>query len=308
MFTECKIPMKKLIFHRYKMNRLVSVRQLSSVHYFADAQYYDTPAHSHSTWEFVYCDKGHVTVWDDGYRIELGSGEIAFHRPGIPHHIHVGEVPTTMFLLSFACTNECIKLFGRKHLRVTPEQSNIISLMIRELKGTFELNHGELQLSEFRPSASAPVGAEQLVCGHLEWLLISMIRSGVDVPAEDSVSSERLEEVLGTRIMTELKSYINAHLGDSITIEDLARHVHYSRTYITVQFKTATGMSIMDYVEQQRILRAKELLLRGNRTVTQIAEDLGYSSLQYFSRRFRKAVGCAPSQYSYHSSKESPAQ
>ena len=99
--------MKKLRFHRYKMNRLVSVRQLSSVHYFADVQYYDTPVHSHSTWEFVFCDKGHVTVWDDVRRIELGAGEIAFHQTGVPHHIHVGATPTTMFLVSFACTNEC---------------------------------------------------------------------------------------------------------------------------------------------------------------------------------------------------------
>ena len=97
--------------------------------------------------------------------------------------------------------------------------------------------------------------------------------------------------------MNELKRYIHAHLGEPISLDRLARHVHYSRTYITVRFKAATGMSIMDYVEQQRISRAKELLAGGGCSVTQIAEELGYSSLQYFSRRFRKAVGCAPSQY-----------
>lgn len=291
--------MKRLVFHRYKMNRLLSVRQLSTVHYFSGARLYDTPAHSHNTWEFVYCEKGHVTVWDDVRRIELNDGEITFHQPGIPHHIHVGETPTTMFLLSFACTNECMKLFSRKHLKVNAEQTAIMDLIVQELKDAFELNHGQLQLSEIHPSTSAPAGAEQLICGHLEWLLISMIRSGVDAPAQDSVSAEQLEEALETRIMTELKSYVNAHLGDMITIEELARHVHYSRTYITVQFKAATGMSIMDYVEQQRINRAKELLLQGNRSVTQIADELGYSSIQYFSRRFRKAVGCAPSQYAY---------
>ncbi len=289
--------MKKLRFHRYKMNRLVSVRQLSSVHYFADVQYYDTPVHSHSTWEFVYCDKGHVTVWDDARRIELEAGEIAFHQTGVPHHIHVGGVPTTMFLVSFACTNECMKLFCRKHFMVNGDQRAIINLMIRELKGAFELNQGKLQLSEFHPSPSAPVGAEQLVCGHLEWLLISILRNGLDAPAEDLVSSEQLEEALGARIMTELKGYIRAHLGEPITIEDLARHVHYSRTYITVQFKAATGMSIMAFVEQQRMSRARELLLQGDCTVSQVAEALGYSSLQYFSRRFHKAVGCAPSRF-----------
>ena len=289
--------MSKLIFHRYKMNRLISIRQLSTVHFFKDACRYDTPPHSHNTWEFVYCARGHITVWDETQVLELHTREITFHPPDIRHHIHVGDTPTTMLLMSFACTNECMKLFTRKKLRVNEGQRAIIDLMIQELTVAFELNHSQLQLDEFYPSASAPAGAEQLVCGHLEWLLISMIRSGVDTPTPGSVSSEKLEAVLQARITTELKSYIGQHLGESITIEDLAHHVHYSRTYITVQFKAATGMSIMDYVEQQRISRARELLAEGSRTVTQISEDLGYSSLQYFSRRFRRAVGCAPSQY-----------
>ncbi len=289
--------MSKLIFHRYKMNRLISIRQLSTVHYFANATRYDTPPHSHSTWELVYCDRGEATVWDDARRMKLSAGEIAFHQPGIPHHIHVGDGPATLFLLSFACTNECMKLFGGKQIRVAGDQRAIINLMIQELKGAFELDGGELRLTEFHPSPSAPAGAEQLICGYLEWLLISLIRSGVGDSARRGVSAQRLEEVLEMRIMTEIKDYVKAHLSGPITIQDLARHVHYSRAYITVQFKAATGMSIMDYVERQRMQRAKELLEEGSQTVTQIAESLGYASLQYFSRRFRLAVGCSPSQY-----------
>ena len=289
--------MKKLIFHRYRMNRLISIRQLSTVHYFENLRDYETPPHRHSTWEFVYCEQGRVTVWDDVHRMDMQAGEIAFHMPGIEHHIRVGRVPSSVFLLSFACTSECMKLFGRKRFSVTDEQKRIIGLMIDELKGAFELENGELQISEFHPSRHAPVGAEQLICGHLEWLLISMIRCGVDTPATDSVSSQKLEEVLETRIMNELKRYIDSHLGEAITIDGLARHVHYSRTYITVQFKAATGMSIMDYVERQRIHRAKELLSRGSMSVTQVAQTVGYSSLQYFSRRFRRAVGVPPSRF-----------
>ena len=43
-----------------------------------------------------------MSLWDDMRRIDLGAGEIAFHRPGVPHHIQVGDTPTTMLLLSFA--------------------------------------------------------------------------------------------------------------------------------------------------------------------------------------------------------------
>lgn len=288
--------MGKLVFHRYKMCRLISIRQLSTAHYLADVKDYATPSHSHSAWELVFCSKGNASVWNGSQLVELHRGEVVFHMPGIPHHIKVGSAPATLFVISFICTNECMKLFSRKSFRVSGEQRAIIALMMNELRNAFELNQGLLQLDEFRPSASAQVGAEQLICGYLEWLLISMIRAGMN-RMEPSVDFARLEEALETRIMSEIKAYVDSHLSERITIAQLAEHVHYSRAHITVQFKTATGMSIMDYVLSQRMEKAKSLITSGEHTISQISDMLGFASLQYFSRRFRQAVGCSPSSY-----------
>lgn len=289
--------MGKLIFHRYRLGRLISIRDISTVHYLSKTRHYDVPPHSHNLWEIVFCNKGSVTVWDDVNRIELSPGEIYFLQPRIIHHMHVFEEPSELFVMSFACTNECMKLFHRKWIKTDADQRAILTLMIQEIKSAFELNEqGELQLGEFHPSASAPVGAEQLICGFLEWLLISLLRNGMDVMHNDAGSAV-LEETLQARIMTEIKAYVDAHLGERITIAQLSQHVHYSRTHITVQFKAATGMSIMDYVESRRIERAKEQLVQGDLSVSQVADGLGFTSLQYFSRRFRMAVGCSPSRY-----------
>ncbi len=288
--------MAKLVFHRYNMCRFISIRQLSTAHYLSNVRDYDTPPHRHSAWEFVYCADGRAAVWDEERRFTLRKDELAFHRPGISHHFEVGKTPTTLFVLSFICTNECMKLFSRKVVQITGQERAIIALIIDELKNAFELNQGLLQLGEFKPSADAPVGAEQLICGYLEWLLIRLIRAGVD-RQEPRMDVASLEEALETRIMSDIKAYIDAHLSERITIAQLAAHVHYSRAHITVQFKAATGMSIMDYVAGQRIEKAKTMLAAGEYTVSQIAEALGFASLQYFSRRFHQAVGCAPSQY-----------
>ena len=58
----------------------------------------------------------------------------------------------------------------------------------------------------------------------------------MDVMHNDAGSAV-LEETLQARIMTEIKAYVDAHLGERITIAQLSQHVHYSRTHITVQFR-----------------------------------------------------------------------
>ena len=100
-----------------------------------------------------------------------------------------------------------------------------------------------------------------------------------------------------SKIAYELQAYIQDHLSEHITLESLTRQFHYSRSYLTAQFRMTTGMSIMEYISRLRIQRAKELLLDGGMTVAQIAEELGYSSMQYFSQCFKQAVGCSPSRY-----------
>ncbi|MCQ2437438.1 MAG: AraC family transcriptional regulator [Clostridia bacterium] len=289
--------MAKLTFGRFKLDHVISVRQLSTVHYFTNLTNYDTPSHSHNLWEFVFCEKGKVSAWNGNSRTDLTSGEITFHQPGVQHRLHVGEKPTAMFIVAFSCSGECIKLFRNKRIRVTAEQRAIVNLIIDELNCTFELNDGQLQLSELHAKANAPVGAQQLICGYLEWLFISLIRNGVDTSEPDAVSAKRLEEVMEKRIITELCDCIDKHLTEQITIKMLSEHVHYSRAYITVRFKEVMGVSIMDYVESERIKRATQLLKSGEMSVTQVSEYLGYSSLQYFSRRFKNAVGVSPRVY-----------
>ena len=56
-------------------------------------------------------------------------------------------------------------------------------------------------------------------------------------------------------------------------------------------------MSVSEYINQVRVQKAKELLHSGEYRIGQIAEKVGFSDQQYFSRVFKKIVGCMPSEY-----------
>jgi YesN/AraC family two-component response regulator len=58
-----------------------------------------------------------------------------------------------------------------------------------------------------------------------------------------------------------------------------------------------TGMTLINYINSKRVIKAKELLLKTNKNVTAIAEEVGFKSAPYFYRTFKKYVGLTPSEY-----------
>ncbi|WP_295124373.1 AraC family transcriptional regulator [uncultured Chitinophaga sp.] len=77
----------------------------------------------------------------------------------------------------------------------------------------------------------------------------------------------------------------------------LAGELHMDYHYLSSQFSASEGITIEKYTIQQRIERAKELLVYDQLTLSEIADSLGYSSVQHLSQQFKKVTGLTPSQY-----------
>lgn len=93
------------------------------------------------------------------------------------------------------------------------------------------------------------------------------------------------------------QDYIDLNFTQQIDLEKLAKISGYSTWYLCHQFKEQTGMTIKQYVNHQRLTQAKRLLSASQKNLTTIAEELGYSSRNYFSRCFQKEFGCRPMAY-----------
>ncbi len=109
-------------------------------------------------------------------------------------------------------------------------------------------------------------------------------------------------------VVISAKQYINAHLEDRITLDEVAAHVCVSPYYFCKIFKQATGMTLTEYVNRRRIERAKRKLLIPHARVTEVAYDVGYQSLSQFNRSFLKYVGMSPTQYRERSAMQETPQ
>jgi len=84
------------------------------------------------------------------------------------------------------------------------------------------------------------------------------------------------------------------HLNFSHLIEE---KLHLDYTYLSALFSSSEGTTIEKYIIRQRIERAKELLVYDELNLSEIALELGYSSVQHLSNQFKKVTGLTPSQF-----------
>ncbi len=91
--------------------------------------------------------------------------------------------------------------------------------------------------------------------------------------------------------------FVYNHLGDRITIKELAEYTELSPSYLSRLFKKELGISISDYISQKKIEKAENLLKYSDFTFIEIANYLAFSSQSHFIQSFKKAVGLTPKKY-----------
>ena len=91
--------------------------------------------------------------------------------------------------------------------------------------------------------------------------------------------------------------YIKEHLQESLSLESLAAVFGFSPTYFHKLFHKATGTTLHNYIEEQRIAKAINLMLTTNYTLTRIAYECGFSSQSYFSYACKRHKSMTPRRY-----------
>lgn len=111
---------------------------------------------------------------------------------------------------------------------------------------------------------------------------------------------QRRNQVLDPRV-EEVLHYLSIHMRSQIHIEDLSKSIGLSSSRMSHLFKEQTGLSIIDTLNQMRIRQATLLLEHTNRSVSDIAYDVGFHNYNHFINQFRKWIGVTPSQFKKNS-------
>ena len=97
---------------------------------------------------------------------------------------------------------------------------------------------------------------------------------------------------------SELEEAIHERLADSeLSLKSLASQLGFSPSYLSVLIKKELGLPFQDYLIQERMKKAKLLLLTTDLKIYEIAEQVGFEDMNYFSQRFKQVVGLTPRQF-----------
>ncbi len=278
------------------VQRAIQLDALVTVHYFEYSKDVRFDGEAHPFWELLYVDKGEIDTTADGVLRHLRRGDIQFYKPGEFHSLCAnGVVAPNLVVIAFCCDSPAMAAFEHTIYQAGESERNIFAGIVSEAAEAFVSPLDDPRTTALRRREDALIGSEQMVAMLLEQLLIRLLRRHEAIPDARIASSikSRSDHDLVARIM----GYMQDHVFGNLTFSDICRFSAQSATNLKTIFKSVTGVGVMSYYRSLKIEEAKRMLREGDGNITQIADRLGYTSVHYFSRYFKRVTGMTPSEY-----------
>ena len=282
---------------------VLDIKAIYSIHYFEYAKNFSFAGETHNFWEFIYVDRGNVSITAGNQEILLKKDEVAFHQPMEFHAVHARNATPNLIVISFLCTSPAMDFFKNRILTVNEEERALLAAIVSQAGKCLSCRMDDPYLTRltFRPDASPE--AQQLILLDLtSFLLHVMIRIKTETVIAGTVqANSRISKIttLNSRkqLFRRLENYLHQHLSESLKISQICKDNLISRSLLCSVYKRETGRGVIDHFNQLKIEQAKTLIRGTDLSISQISYHLGYTTVQYFSRQFRKMTGMSPSEY-----------
>ncbi|MGQ0700811.1 MAG: helix-turn-helix domain-containing protein [Panacagrimonas sp.] len=121
----------------------------------------------------------------------------------------------------------------------------------------------------------------------------------VDLPGSEMPALPRptMPQGLGRRALMRACLFMETHLGEPLSLEAIARAACVSRSHFARMFRLSTGRTVMEYLLERRLERARHMLEQEERSIAEVSSLLGFCDQSHFCRVFRRATGTTPRRY-----------
>ncbi len=284
-----------MAYQLLELQRPIQVKRMVSVHYFEYGPDYAFVGESHDFWELVYVDKGEIIVTAGEEEKTLHKGQMIFHAPGEFHSLRAdGKAAPNLVITAFECRSPAMEFFRGKVLGAGDRERAAMACIVEQAGAAFSTPLGDPLTQHLTRRPDAPFGSEELIALALEGMLLNLIRQGGHSGAGPS---SLIRERTQNEFLDRMQKYLESNVDKRLTLADICRDNLVGRSYLQKVFREKTGGGAMEYFGTLKIARAKELIREGRHNFTEIAALLGYNSIHYFSRHFKKVTGMTPSEY-----------
>lgn len=270
------------MWQAFKINRQINIIEMFSLFEFDYKYKYDFPGEVHNFWECVYVIDGEICVSGDERVYNLTKGEIIFHKPMELHKFHVDtENGAKLFIFSFNAEGNLTEFMQNKVFKLSLSQKEIVDNLLKYLRknsvpGSYSIK--ELQYLQQFPKSQL---YSHTVITYITQLFLSLASNSLIT--ETSSAPDAI-------VFNNAVNYMNTHISDSISVDNIAAHCNISVAGIKRIFCKYGGMGVHKYFLKLKVKAANEMLENGM-SITSVASALGFSSQAYFSKVFKRETG-----------------
>ncbi|MGL5754810.1 MAG: helix-turn-helix transcriptional regulator, partial [Paraclostridium sp.] len=138
--------------------------------------------------------------------------------------------------------------------------------------------------------------SNELSLCYLKQLIINTLR--LENSFNQNTPTTHMQQTYENNLLNNILKFINEHINNKIYVETICSKFNISSTMLHSLFKKNMNVTFKNYINNIKLNKSKELISSSSYTLSEISEILGFSSIHYFSKKFKSQFGISPSEYS----------
>ena len=239
---------------------------------------YNFSGEKHSYWELTYVDKGELSTTIDRVSYHLKQGDLIFYAPMQFHTQSTFEKISSSYLtINFKMNFNHADLLCNKIFSLKRDSYFIVTKLIEELSND-NLYSNDLSLC------------------YLKQLIIQMLR--LNNSHFHSKPTTHMQQTYENELLNDILLYIDNNIYEKISVSTLCEHFCISTSMLHSLFRKNMNNTAKNYINELKLSKSKELIRNSTHTLSEISEMLGFSSIHYFSKKFKSYFNISPTEYS----------
>ncbi|MBR3311937.1 MAG: helix-turn-helix transcriptional regulator [Solobacterium sp.] len=280
-FTENAHIQNRFFNEEYRYQHILPrlhIRELVAYYYNVRGANYSFPGERQQFWEFTYVDSGVFYTEVDGVKYTLKGNQCIFYVPGQFHKQHTENESCSYMtaIIDMEASEEYISNLKNRVFTADRETKKAIDSFVAS-------------------DSKQSVYDKEMMILSLERTILNILKGTEHIT--NKVASTPMQQKFENELLEEIVLYINENIYSDFNVEELCKKFTLSRSSLQALFRNNIGVAPKEYISNLKLKKSKALIRESKYTISQIAQMLGFSSIHYFSRKFKQKFGINPTEY-----------
>lgn len=265
-------------YQHQRIRPTVRVNELIAYFYNVRGSNYFFPGESDVHWEFTFVDSGRLSSTVEDKTYDLTSNQMMIYAPNQFHDQRTYEDATSYLtvIVDLSISDEDREIISNKVFDLDRDSKQALDTFLHANENISAIDYDKMMIA-----------IEKIVINLLMQQTKPMHKAA-NTPMQQKFENELLNEIL---------LYINENIYAPLTVEDLCEHFAISRSSLQSLFRNYVYTAPKEYISNLKLEKSKVLIKESKYTISEISSILGFSSIHYFSRRFKQRFGINPTDY-----------